>query len=171
MNCLFTHGYFFHPSLTECVRDFWYTEHSFALWQQRRAALKFDRLLALVFLLQRHPHLTARELGERFLPSYPVTLRISPDAVPRLLQFFGEALSDHLLRSKPDASGWRTVSLVFETMETARTALLGFGPTAEVVAPRALRASVMEWGFSLLAHYRNEPQNQIHPISTDEIES
>ncbi len=55
-----------------------------------------------------------------FLPSYPVTLRISPDAVPRLLQLFGEAFSDRLLRSEPDASGWRTVSLVFETAETTR---------------------------------------------------
>lgn len=97
----------------------------------------------------------------RFLPSYPVTLRISRDAVPRLLQLFGEALSDRLLRSEPDASGWRTVSLVFETMETARTALLGLGPMAEVVEPRELRASVMEWAAGLLACYSNEAQNQV----------
>jgi len=107
----------------------------------------------------------------RFLPSYPVTLRISRDAVPRLLQLFGEAQSSSLLRSEPDASGWRTVSLVFETMETARTALLGFGPTAEVVEPRELRASVIEWAAGLLVRYSNETQNQISLISTTEAES
>lgn len=89
----------------------------------------------------------------RFLPSYSVTLRISPVAVPRLLQLFGEAQSSRLLLSEPDTSGWRTVSLVFETMETARAALLSFGPTAEVEEPQELRTSVMEWAAGLLTLY------------------
>ncbi len=95
----------------------------------------------------------------RFLPSYPVTLRISPDAVPRLFQLFGEAQSSRLLRSEPDASGWRTVSLVFETMETARATLLGFGPQALVEEPRELRASVMEWATGLLTRYNSEKRD------------
>lgn len=53
------------------------------------------------------------------------------------------------------------VSLVFETMETARTALLGLGPMAEVVEPRELRASVIEWAAGLLACYSNEARNQV----------
>ncbi|GHP00285.1 transcriptional regulator [Reticulibacter mediterranei] len=96
----------------------------------------------------------------RFLPSYPVKLLISEDAIPRLLQLFGEALRDHLLRSEPDVSGWRTVSVVFETMETARAALLGFGPTAEVVEPRELRVSVMEWAEGLLTRYTSKTRDQ-----------
>ena len=107
----------------------------------------------------------------RFLPSYPVTLHISPDAVPRLLQLFGEAQSSRLLHSEPDASGWRTVSLVFETAETARATVLGFGPTAEVVEPRQLRASVMQWAAGLLTRYRSEKRDQSNLLSTNETES
>jgi predicted DNA-binding transcriptional regulator YafY len=106
-----------------------------------------------------------------FLPSYPVTLRISPEGMPHLLQLFGEALGDRLLRSETDTSGWRTVFLVFETMETARTALLGFGPTAEVVEPKELRANVIEWAAGLLARYSNETHNPIRLISADETGS
>lgn len=95
----------------------------------------------------------------RFLPAYPVTIRISPVAVPRLLQLFGEALSDRLLHTEPDASGWRTISLVFETRETARTALLGLGPEALVVEPQELRNSIIAWAAGLLTRYNDEAHN------------
>lgn len=105
-----------------------------------------------------------------FLPSYPVLLRISPNAISRLLQLFGEAQSSHLLHAEPDASGWRTVSLVFETEETARTTVLGFGPTAEVMEPRELRDSVMQWAEGLLARYRSEKCDQSNLLSIHETD-
>ncbi|GCE07188.1 transcriptional regulator [Dictyobacter aurantiacus] len=105
----------------------------------------------------------ARYWGEwcaRFFPSYPVTLQVAPKGIPRLMQIFGESISDDLLSAQPDHTGWRTISLVFETMETARAALLDLGPTAEVLEPVELRESVIAWAQALLSRYgdtKNDP--------------
>ena len=63
------------------------------------------------------------------------------------------------------------MSLVFETMETARTALLGLGPTAEGMEPRELRASIMEWAEGLLTRYSSKTRDQSGLLSTNETRS
>lgn len=76
--------------MTLFVRDVCYTERSFAFWQQRRTTLKFHRLLALVFLLQRHPHLTARELAEHLQVSERTLYRDINDLSLAGVPIYGE---------------------------------------------------------------------------------
>jgi predicted DNA-binding transcriptional regulator YafY len=53
----------------------------------------------------------------------------------------------------PDAQGWLTVTLPFETLHEARERLLGFGGAVEVLAPVALRKSVLDFARQTIARY------------------
>ncbi|WP_201375195.1 helix-turn-helix transcriptional regulator [Ktedonobacter robiniae] len=76
--------------MTLFVRDCCYTERRLRVWQQRRTSLKFDRLLALVFLLQRYPHLTARELAARLQVSERTLYRDINDLSLAGVPIYGE---------------------------------------------------------------------------------
>jgi predicted DNA-binding transcriptional regulator YafY len=87
-------------------------------------------------------------------PVYPVTLRIAPELVPCLPQVFGEGV--HALvegAGPPDAKGWITLSLTFEHLPAARTRVLGMGTEVEVLEPRELRDSVIDFATRIAAFY------------------
>lgn len=87
-------------------------------------------------------------------PSCPVTARVAPDFVPWLPYYFGDAGRDLVATAgTPDAEGWITVTLPFETLEEARERILGFGGAVEVVEPQALRNSVRDFAFQTLSLY------------------
>ena len=91
---------------------------------------------------------------ERSIPRYPVTVRVAPDAIPRLRQWLGEEVQIHVEQaSPPDATGWRTIPVTFERVDDARRALLGCGTLAEVLEPRELRASIAKAAAGVVALY------------------
>lgn len=85
---------------------------------------------------------------------YPVTVRVAPNFIPLLPRFFGEHVR-HLIAQAgpPDAEGWLTLELSFETLEAARARILGFGRAVQVLEPQALRKSVIDYAAQIVALY------------------
>ena len=85
---------------------------------------------------------------------YTATIRISPEMWPLLSYYLGREVGLELV---PDGQAgeqsWRTVSVVFESLEEARTHLLGCGSGIEVVAPAVLRESVADYAAQTAALY------------------
>src|SRR5712691_3729545 len=88
------------------------------------------------------------------IPQYPVTVRVAPDFVPILPQVLGERVQALIQQANPpDAEGWITLTLPFETFEGARTTMLGFGTSVEVVEPVELREGVVELAARIVVFY------------------
>jgi predicted DNA-binding transcriptional regulator YafY len=87
-------------------------------------------------------------------PHYPVTVRVAPDLTPWLPYFFGDPIRDQIAGAgPPDAEGWITLTLSFETMEDARERILGFGRAMEVLSPQALRNTVFDYATQIVSLY------------------
>jgi predicted DNA-binding transcriptional regulator YafY len=87
-------------------------------------------------------------------PSYLVTVRAAPEIVPWLTHHFGEQIGAAIARAgPPDAEGWITLTLPFETLEAARERLLGYGRAVEVLQPRELRETIMDFAAQIVALY------------------
>lgn len=85
---------------------------------------------------------------------YPVTLRVAPDLLPFLPMILGDSVRPALEQAgPPDAAGWVAVSLMFESLEVARTRVLGLGTQVEALAPEELRASVAAWAADVARFY------------------
>jgi len=86
---------------------------------------------------------------------YVVTVRVAPDFVPLLPWYFGEQVHAKIAQAEPpDAEGWITLELPFDRLETARDRILSFGRGMEVLEPRALRASILDYAEQIVALYR-----------------
>lgn len=88
-------------------------------------------------------------------PYYPVTVRVAPDLVSHLPQYFGDRIRETITQEagQPDAEGWITLTLPFETLEAARERILSFGRAVEILEPRVLRASVLDFAQQIVALY------------------
>jgi predicted DNA-binding transcriptional regulator YafY len=87
-------------------------------------------------------------------PRYPVILRVSPRLVPFLPQYFGRHIRTLVAEAgRPDAEGWLTLTLPFESLEEARERILGFGSAVEVLEPWALRQSVHDFAIQIASVY------------------
>lgn len=85
---------------------------------------------------------------------YLVTLRVAPDFLPELPVHFGELGRARLAEAgPPDARGWVTLQLPFESLDSARARILGFGRGVEVLAPAALRWSIVDYAGQITALY------------------
>ncbi len=92
--------------------------------------------------------------AEENRPVYPVSARVSPDFVSWLPYYFGEAIGEEIARAgPPDADGWVIVTLPFESLEGARDRILSFGRAVEVLAPVALRRSVLDHAAQTVSLY------------------
>ena len=90
-------------------------------------------------------------------PHYPVTARVSPALIHYLPQHFGERIRDEIAQARPpDAEGWTTLTLPFETIWDARERILGFGRAVEVLEPEALRKSVIDFATQIVAFYARQ---------------
>ncbi|MBN2388278.1 MAG: WYL domain-containing protein [Anaerolineales bacterium] len=85
--------------------------------------------------------------------TYPVQVRISPALLPHLAGDFGGRTDLLAQASPPDAEGWLTLDLPFESLPAARTRLLGLGRSVEVLAPEALRKSLVDFAEQVVAFY------------------
>jgi predicted DNA-binding transcriptional regulator YafY len=91
---------------------------------------------------------------EESRPSYPVTARISPGLVQLLPLYFGDRIRAQIASAgPPDSEGWITLKLPFDRIETARERILGFGRAIEVLAPEALRLSVIDFARQIVDFY------------------
>ena len=84
-------------------------------------------------------------------------VRVSPNAIPLLVEYVGERLRSRLSQDQaPDAEGWVTLELPFESFIAARTRLLGLGRAVEVLEPETLRKSLIDFAEQIVGFYRNK---------------
>jgi len=89
------------------------------------------------------------------LPTYSVRIRVSPLFIPILPQVMGEAIHNSIEEAGlPDAEGWLTITLTYETLEHARSYILGFGTMVEVLEPLELRTSIKQFAEAITEFYR-----------------
>jgi len=91
---------------------------------------------------------------ETLLFDYSVTVRVSPGFIPELPRYFGSQIHTKIAQAgPPDAEGWIRLELSFESIEAARKRILGFGRGVEVLEPRALKRSVLDYAEQIVALY------------------
>ncbi|NLX09152.1 MAG: YafY family transcriptional regulator [Chloroflexi bacterium] len=92
--------------------------------------------------------------------NYPVTVRAAPDLIALLPLYFGEAVRAQIVQAgPPDAGGWLILTLPFDRLEPARDRILGFGRAIEVLAPEALRLSVIDYAQQIVAFYHERGEH------------
>jgi predicted DNA-binding transcriptional regulator YafY len=92
-----------------------------------------------------------REQSQRV---YPVSVRVAADMVPFLPMYFGGGIKAKIFQAgPPDEDEWITLELSFESLEAARDRLLAFGRGVEVLSPRALRESILDYAAQITALY------------------
>jgi predicted DNA-binding transcriptional regulator YafY len=91
---------------------------------------------------------------EMFLSDFTATVRVAPGFVPELPRYFGSSIHAKVAGAgPPDAEGWITLELCFESFEAARDRILGFGRGVEVLKPHPLRRSVLDYAQQIVALY------------------
>ena len=91
-------------------------------------------------------------------PTYPVTLSVAPHLIPDLARLLGTAVGEQIARAgPPDAEGWVTVEIGFESLHDARERLLALGGAVEILAPLSLRLSIADYAAQILARYEEAP--------------
>jgi predicted DNA-binding transcriptional regulator YafY len=85
--------------------------------------------------------------------SFTATVRVAPHFAPELIRRMGGQARRSLAAGSVGAAGWTTVSLHFESLETARERILSFGGGVEVLEPPALRWSVQDFAQQIVALY------------------
>jgi predicted DNA-binding transcriptional regulator YafY len=93
---------------------------------------------------------------------YVATVRVSPQMAPWLPQIFGSSVEAQLDAAAADdtardGAGWITLSLSFDSLEAARSRLLGLGAAVEVLAPLPLRLSLADYAAQVAALYGTAP--------------
>jgi len=91
---------------------------------------------------------------EKSHAAYPVLVRVAPDFIPWLPMYFGAPIREKIAQAgPPDAEGWITLELAFESLEAARDRLLDLGRGVEVLKPLALRKSITDYAAQIVALY------------------
>lgn len=110
----------------------------------------------------RDPDFSLREFWESFtrdfassLPRYQARIRVAPELVPALPRLLEESVRGPLGEAATDpASGWKTLTLTFDSEEVAVSKVLSLGPAAEAVAPPTLRRGVAAQAEAIAKRYR-----------------
>lgn len=93
---------------------------------------------------------------ETLLLNFTAVVRVSPDFISVLPRYFGDANRTQIEGGgPPDAQGWITLELAFESFEAARDRILGFGRGVEVMEPLALRKSVLDFAEQIVMLYKD----------------
>jgi predicted DNA-binding transcriptional regulator YafY len=91
---------------------------------------------------------------ELLLSDFTATVRIAPYFIPELPRQFGNRIRSKIAQAElPDAEGWIKLELSFESFEAARDRILSFGRGVEVLEPRALHRSVLDYAEQIVALY------------------
>jgi predicted DNA-binding transcriptional regulator YafY len=85
---------------------------------------------------------------------YPVRLRLSPGVIKLMPLYFGKRVTGLVKDADPpDEAGWVTLTLAFESLDSARDRILDLGSAAEVLEPEALRMSVIDYAAQISSVY------------------
>lgn len=85
------------------------------------------------------------------LPRFQVTVRVSPEILPRL-RYAGTFVKIDQI-NPPEADGWSVVRLHFDIEEEAREFVLGFGTFIEIIDPPELRQKVIDMAKAVITFY------------------
>ena len=92
---------------------------------------------------------------ETTLSGFCATVRVAPELLPWLGRYFGHGIHARIAQAgPPDGEGWLRLELSFQSFEAARDRILSFGRAVEVLEPRALRRSVLDYAEQIVALYR-----------------
>jgi predicted DNA-binding transcriptional regulator YafY len=87
-------------------------------------------------------------------PPFCARVRVAPEALPLLGEYVGDRARGELVHSHiPDADGWVTLDLPFESFVAARSRLLGLGRAVEVLEPESLRKSLIDFAEQIVGFY------------------
>ena len=86
-------------------------------------------------------------------PHFTTIVRVSPALAKILAENRPEVLTAPPAQEK---NGWQTLALTFESLEAARTRVLGYGGAIEVLEPLALRKSVQDFALQIHNIYAAE---------------
>jgi hypothetical protein len=86
-------------------------------------------------------------------PTYEVVVRVGAEHLPSLPMFFGDRVRALAERTPPNADGSVTLPLTFDSLEHARSRMLGIGTAVEVVEPAELRESLAAYAREIVAFY------------------
>jgi hypothetical protein len=91
---------------------------------------------------------------EQHRVDYRVTVRVSPELIEWLPHYLGVHARAAIADAGPaDQAGWITLQLGFESLPAARERLLGLGRAVEVLEPRALRLSMVDFAHQIVDLY------------------
>ena len=132
--------------------------------QERMRVLRVSQIEEVVILSERFKRAEDFDLAEFWRgwceqieneqPRFEVTALVASGLAERLAWLLKENQPD-LLNTPPglERQGWKRMSLNFESFESARTRLLGFGGAVEVLEPLALRYSLADYARQIGAVY------------------
>ena len=85
---------------------------------------------------------------------FRVLARINPELLPYLPNIFGEQVKYSIENQlSSDQDDWITIQLTFESFEVARAQILSCGRAIEIMEPRALRVSVVDYANQIVSFY------------------
>jgi predicted DNA-binding transcriptional regulator YafY len=88
-------------------------------------------------------------------PPFCARVRVAPEALPMLAEYVGDRARSRISSEyTPDADGWVTLDLPFESFVAARSRLLGLGRAVEVLEPAALRRSLVDFAEQIVSFYK-----------------
>ena len=91
---------------------------------------------------------------EQSFSGYPVTARVTENALPSVIHRFGARVRDQLADAPECEDGSRILTLYFRWIDEARDRLLPFGSGVEVLEPYTLRASIADAAEQTARLYR-----------------
>ncbi len=92
---------------------------------------------------------------ESYLSNFNVSVKVAPSFVPFLSMYFGHQIKKKIDQAgQPDEEGWIRLELSFESFEAARDRLLSLGGGIEVLAPTALRLSILDYAEQIIRLYQ-----------------
>jgi len=97
---------------------------------------------------------------EALLMDFTARVRIAPRLIPFLPMYFGHSIHTMIDGAPPpDSDGWIQLDLTFESFGTARDRLLSFGSAVEVLAPRSLKLSIVDYAEQITSLYSQMSAN------------
>jgi predicted DNA-binding transcriptional regulator YafY len=88
---------------------------------------------------------------------YPVRVRAAPALLPVLRSHFGDTVLAG--QEQVDGDGWLTLTLPFQHIFEARDRLLSYGSAVEVLAPEALRLTLVDVARQVVDFYKRKSQH------------
>jgi predicted DNA-binding transcriptional regulator YafY len=87
-------------------------------------------------------------------PPFCARVRVAPEALPMLAEYVGDRARGQIASHQiPEADGWVTLDLPFESFIVARSRLLGLGRAVEVLEPEPLRRSLIDFAEQIVKFY------------------